>query len=52
MALFGETIFSLVWFDEIEGIIKVLRDWNKRGETFSTEIDITGARLTGCEENG
>ena len=51
MALFGETIFSMVWEDETEAVTKVLKNWNKQGETFSTEIEITGARIVGCEKN-
>jgi pantoate kinase len=51
MALFGETIFATVWKDETERISKVLKKWNRQGETFSTEIDTTGARIVGCEKN-
>jgi len=45
MALFGETIFSLVWADEAEDVLKVLKKWNMQGGTFSAEIDAIGARL-------
>jgi pantoate kinase len=51
MALFGETIFALAWIDETERIVKVLRNWNKSGVTFSTEIDVAGPRIVGCEKN-
>ncbi|WXG43444.1 MAG: pantoate kinase [Promethearchaeati archaeon SRVP18_Atabeyarchaeia-1] len=52
MALFGDTIFSIAWEDEAESIVRVLKDWNKVGETFSTAIDMIGARLMGCEKDG
>ena len=48
MAMFGETIFSLVWVDEIEDIMRVLKKWNSKGGTFSAEIDSMGARLVEC----
>jgi pantoate kinase len=51
MALFGETIFSLVWKDETKDILRVLKIWNNRGETFSAEIDSMGARLMECERD-
>jgi pantoate kinase len=48
MAMFGETIFSLVWVDETEDVMSVLKKWNKKGGTFSAEIDAMGARLVEC----
>jgi len=51
MALFGETIFSLVWVDEVKDVLRVLKTWNKRGGTFSAEIDAIGARLVECERD-
>jgi pantoate kinase len=49
MALFGETIFALVWSGEAEDATKILREWNGRGETFSAQVDPIGARLMECE---
>jgi pantoate kinase len=51
MALFGETIFSLVWVDEAKDVLRVLKTWNKHGGTFSAEIDTIGARLVECERD-
>lgn len=51
MALFGETIFSLVWIEEVETVADVLRQWNQKGETHSAEIDVIGARLVECERD-
>jgi pantoate kinase len=51
MALFGETIFSLVWVDEVEDVLSILRTWNKQGGTFSTEIDPIGPRLVESERD-
>jgi pantoate kinase len=48
MAMFGETIFSLVWVDQTEDIMRVLKKWNNKGGTFSAEIDSMGARLVEC----
>jgi len=51
MALFGETVFSLVWVDEAKDVLRVLKTWNKQGGTFSAEIDAIGARLVECERD-
>jgi hypothetical protein len=49
--LFGETIFSLVWVDEVEDVLSILRTWNKQGGTFSAEIDPIGPRLVESERD-
>jgi pantoate kinase len=51
MALFGETLFALVWADEAEDTVRTFREWNKFGETFAAEIDPMGARILECERN-
>jgi pantoate kinase len=51
MALFGETIFSLVWVNEVEDAVSVLKAWNKQGETLSAEVDSIGARLVECRRD-
>jgi pantoate kinase len=51
MALFGETIFSIVWKRDTEEAKRILRKWNRQGETFSAEIEAAGARIVGCEKD-
>jgi pantoate kinase len=51
MALFGETLFSIVWADEAEEILRILREWNKQGEAFTAKVDSIGARVLECEQD-
>jgi pantoate kinase len=51
MALFGETLFTLVWADEVEDTLRIFREWNRLGETFAAEIDTMGARVLECEHD-
>jgi pantoate kinase len=51
MALFGETIFTFVWTSEVEDATRILKEWNGRGETFSAQVDLIGARLMECERD-
>jgi pantoate kinase len=51
MALFGETLFSIAWADEAEEILRILREWNKQGETFTAKVDSIGARVLECEQD-
>lgn len=49
MALFGETLFTIGWADEVEDILGIFREWNKHGETFAAEVDTTGAKMLECQ---
>jgi pantoate kinase len=51
MALFGNTLFTMGWADEIEEILRIFREWNKQGETFAAEVDTVGARMLECEKD-
>jgi pantoate kinase len=51
MALFGETLFTLVWADEVEDTLRIFREWNRLGGTFTAEIDTMGARILECERD-
>jgi pantoate kinase len=49
MALFGNTLFTMGWADEVGEILRIFREWNKQGETFAAEVDTIGARMLECE---
>jgi pantoate kinase len=49
MALFGETLFTLAWEDEVKDILNTYEEWNKLGETFAAEVDTRGPRILECE---
>jgi len=51
MALFGETLFAIGLADQTEEILRILKEWNKKGETFTANIDSIGARMVECEQD-
>lgn len=45
MAMFGESVFTLVERDSLEDITKIFRKHGLEGVVFSSEVDFEGARL-------